>query len=176
MKHLFISALSALFLIVFNSTSYSQFDPLEKIKDKLEEKAEEKTDEAIDEGLNEFEEGMTDEDEENSEEQIEEQNEEQNDQQTTEGETNTDKTVEQKQDDLKTFSKFDFVPGENVVFFEDFTQDAVGDFPAKWNTNASGEVITLNNYPGNWFAPGGNGTFIPDLLINCQKILQWNLI
>jgi outer membrane protein OmpA-like peptidoglycan-associated protein len=164
MKHVFISALSALFLIVFNSTLYSQFDPLEKIKDKVEEKAEEKTDEAIDEGLNEFEKGMTEEDAENSEEQIEEQNEEQNDQQTIEGETNTNNTVKQKQDDLKSFSKFDFVPGENVVFFEDFSQDAIGDFPAKWNTNASGEVITLNNYPGNWFAPGGNGTFVPDFL------------
>ncbi|MFZ1518247.1 MAG: OmpA family protein [Ignavibacteriaceae bacterium] len=164
MKYPFIFVLAALFLIIFNSTSYSQLDPLQKIKDKLEEKTKEKTDEAIDEGINEFEEGMTNEDEEYSEEQIKEQNEERNDQQTTNDETNTNKTVKQKQDDLKSFSKFDFVPGEKVVFFEDFSQDAIGDFPAKWNTNASGEVKTLNHYPGNWFAPGGNGTFVPDFL------------
>jgi Sec-independent protein translocase protein TatA len=32
---------------------------------------------------------------------------------------------------FQTFSKFDFVPGEKVVALDDFTQDAVGDFPAK---------------------------------------------
>lgn len=40
-------------------------------------------------------------------------------------------------------SKFDFVPGEKIVAAEDFAQDAKGDFPAKWNTNASGEIVTL---------------------------------
>lgn len=48
------------------------------------------------------------------------------------------------------YSKFDFVPGEKVIFFEDFSQDAVGDFPALWNTNGSAEVVTTNLYPGNW--------------------------
>ncbi len=178
MKHIFISALAVLFLIIFNSTLYSQFDPLEKIKDKVEEKAEEKTDEAIDEGLNEFEKGITDDDAENSEEQIEEQNDEQNDQQIVENETKNEEIINKKQDGLKSYSKFDFVPGENVVFFEDFSQDAIGDFPTKWNTNASGEVVTLNNYPGNWFAPGGNGTFVPDLLDKLPEnfTLEFDLI
>lgn len=40
-------------------------------------------------------------------------------------------------------STFDFIPGEKIVATEDFAQDAKGDFPAKWNTNASGEVVTL---------------------------------
>jgi OOP family OmpA-OmpF porin len=51
---------------------------------------------------------------------------------------------------LQTYSKFDFVPGEKVIFYEDFSQDAVGDFPALWNTNGSAEVVTTNLYPGNW--------------------------
>ena len=51
---------------------------------------------------------------------------------------------------LQSYSKFDFVPGEKVVFYEDFTQDAIGDFPALWNTNGSGEVVTTNIYSGNW--------------------------
>jgi len=37
-----------------------------------------------------------------------------------------------------------------VIFFEDFSQDAVGDFPALWNTNGSAEVVTTNLFPGNW--------------------------
>jgi outer membrane protein OmpA-like peptidoglycan-associated protein len=51
---------------------------------------------------------------------------------------------------LETYSKFDFVPGEKVVFYEDFSQDAIGDFPANWNTNGSAEIVTSNLYPGNW--------------------------
>src|SRR5262245_58283088 len=51
---------------------------------------------------------------------------------------------------FQAFSKFDFVPGEKVVAFEDFTQDAIGDFPAKWNTNGSAEIVTLAGKPGRW--------------------------
>lgn len=51
---------------------------------------------------------------------------------------------------LQSYSKFDFIPGEKVIFFDDFSQDAVGDFPALWNTNGSGEVVTTNLYDGHW--------------------------
>lgn len=51
---------------------------------------------------------------------------------------------------LQTYSKYDFIPGEKIVFFDDFSQDAVGDFPALWNTNGSGEVVTTNLFPGRW--------------------------
>ncbi len=47
-------------------------------------------------------------------------------------------------------SKFDFVPGEQVVYFEEFTDDAIGDFPAKWNTNGSGEVVSIDGLEGKW--------------------------
>lgn len=51
---------------------------------------------------------------------------------------------------LQTYSKYDFIPGEKIVFYDDFSQDNVGDFPALWNTNGSGEVVTTNLYPGHW--------------------------
>lgn len=54
------------------------------------------------------------------------------------------------QTDFKSYSKFDFVAGEQVIYFEDFSQDAVGDFPDKWNTNASGEIVTLGSIQGKW--------------------------
>ena len=56
----------------------------------------------------------------------------------------------QEQTQLQAYSKYDFIPGEKVIFFEDFSQDAVGDFPALWNTNGSAEVVTTNLFPGNW--------------------------
>jgi OmpA-OmpF porin, OOP family len=51
---------------------------------------------------------------------------------------------------LQSYSKFDFVPGEKLLFFDDFNQEAVGDFPAAWNTNGTAEVVTTNLYPGKW--------------------------
>jgi len=64
----------------------------------------------------------------------------------------TETTVQQapQQEQLQSFSKYDFVPGERVIFYEDFTQDAIGDFPALWNTNGSAEIVTTNLFPGNW--------------------------
>lgn len=66
---------------------------------------------------------------------------------------------------LEVYSKFDFVPGDKVLFFEDFSKDFIGDFPSKWNTNGSGEVVTIGNSPDKWleFIPGYNIYYIPDV-------------
>jgi hypothetical protein len=58
------------------------------------------------------------------------------------------KAQEQK---LQSFTQYDFVPGDEILFYDDFSQDAIGDFPALWTTNGSGEVKTLNIAPGKWF-------------------------
>ncbi|MEM5566024.1 OmpA family protein [Psychroserpens sp. AS72] len=62
-------------------------------------------------------------------------------------------------------NKFDFVPGNKVLFFDDFNNDFVGDFPARWNTNGTGEVVTFNDDPEKWFElkPGGSSKYIPDI-------------
>jgi OmpA-OmpF porin, OOP family len=60
-------------------------------------------------------------------------------------------TKSQDQQSLQAYSNYDFVPGDKVLLFEDFSQDAVGDFPALWTTDVAGEVNTLNVAPGNWF-------------------------
>lgn len=65
---------------------------------------------------------------------------------------------------LKSYSKFDFIPGEKVIGMEDFMQDAVGDFPARWNTNASGEVVTLDGQEGHWLMLPAKGIYFPDFI------------
>jgi OmpA-OmpF porin, OOP family len=65
---------------------------------------------------------------------------------------------------IKTYSKYDFVPGEKIVVFEDFMQDAVGDFPDKWNTNSAGEVVTIEGKPGHWFKITQKGIFLPEFI------------
>jgi OmpA-OmpF porin, OOP family len=79
--------------------------------------------------------------------------------QATGNQNNTDDQAEGNSDQkagsqtgtsLQSYSKYDFIPGEKVIFYDDFSQDAVGDFPALWNTNGSAEIVTTNLYPGNW--------------------------
>ena len=63
---------------------------------------------------------------------------------------------------LQSYSKFDFIPGAKVIFFDDFSQDNVGDFPALWFSNGSGEVVTLNNFPGKWLNITAPGCYFPE--------------
>lgn len=70
------------------------------------------------------------------------------------GQTGRDGTVENGSNDperLEIYSKFDFVPGDKLLFFDDFSDDFIGDFPSKWNTNGTGEIITVNDNPQKWF-------------------------
>jgi outer membrane protein OmpA-like peptidoglycan-associated protein len=65
-------------------------------------------------------------------------------------ETQKSKSATDSKPSLAAYSKYDFIPGEKVVYYEDFSQDAIGDFPALWNTNGSAEVVTTNLFPGQW--------------------------
>jgi outer membrane protein OmpA-like peptidoglycan-associated protein len=62
---------------------------------------------------------------------------------------------------LSATSKYDFIPGESLMFFDDFTQDNIGDFPGLWNTDGSGEIVTTNLFPGRWMKLGADASFVP---------------
>lgn len=59
-------------------------------------------------------------------------------------------------------SRFDFVPGSQVLYSTNFSNEAIGDFPVDFNTNASGEVVRVSGKEGKWFSLNKNGAFIPD--------------
>lgn len=65
---------------------------------------------------------------------------------------------------FQAYSKFDFVPGEKIVAVDDFTQDAVGDFPARWNTDGSGEIVTVGGMTGRWLKITQPGFFVPEFI------------
>ena len=76
-------------------------------------------------------------------------------------------------------SKYDFIPGENVIFYDDFSQDAVGDFPALWTTNAPGEINTLSIAPGNWFnlnSTDGNYFYLNDITFPKNFIIEFDIV
>lgn len=62
---------------------------------------------------------------------------------------------------IKAYTKYDFVPGEKIVVYDDLSQDAVGDFPDKWNTNASAEIVTIESLTGKWLKLSKQGVFVP---------------
>lgn len=84
------------------------------------------------------------------------------------GDVRQDETVDaagvKASKEFVAYGKFDFIPGERIIAVEDFSQDAIGDFPANWNTNASGEVKTIEGIDGRWLALTTKGAIIPDFI------------
>jgi outer membrane protein OmpA-like peptidoglycan-associated protein len=161
-------------LIVFViNISTAQID-VDKIKEKAGKKVEKQVDKQVDKVLD------------NTEKKIEDKvSKKDNDQNSENAENNADDnetTVQNVPDgnpQLVSYTKYDFVPGDQLLFFEDFTQDAVGDFPAMWTTTGSGEVRTLNNYPGNWLYMSSEQNvycLMKDLLLPENFIFEFDLI
>src|SRR4030095_6459875 len=78
--------------------------------------------------------------------------------------TTTNEKGQAEPGSIKVYSKYDFVPGEKIIVFEDFMQDAIGDFPDKWNTNSSAETVTIEGKPGHWLRINKQGVFMPEFI------------
>lgn len=74
-----------------------------------------------------------------------------------------------KPESLKTYSKYDFVPGEKIIAYADFSNTDIGDFPSNWNTNATAEVVTLNTKEGKWFKVNKEGIWHPEFITNLPE-------
>ncbi len=53
----------------------------------------------------------------------------------------------------------DFTPGAVPIFEDNFSRDNKGDFPAKWDTNGSGEIVVIEGKK--WFRLGGKSLYVP---------------
>jgi len=151
-------------IIIMPVSSFGQFklDLKKKVINQTNSHANQAADKAIDKGLDSVEKGAQDAvsgDENKDENQNAEQAKNENAAPEADAKEGQDKNAgadaagkapAQEQASLQTYSKYDFIPGEKIIFYEDFSQDAVGDFPAAWNTNGSAEVVTTNLFPGNW--------------------------
>lgn len=89
-------------------------------------------------------------------------------------------TEPQKGTTLAAFSRYDFVPGEKIIYTEDFSQDAIGELPLNWNTGGKAEVVTLNTFGGKWlklyqnavYLTANKDTFTKNFTIEFDLILQ----
>lgn len=85
----------------------------------------------------------------------------------------------QDQQSMQSFSTYDFVPGDKVLLFDDFSQDAVGDFPALWTANAAGEINTLNIAPGKWLnlnSTDGNYFLLKSIDFPKNFIIEFDIV
>jgi OmpA-OmpF porin, OOP family len=157
----FVKLLLLIAIVIFPINSYGQFkvDLKKKVINQTNSRANQAADKAVSKGLDAVEEGAKDavsgeeKDDAKSQEQAgdaasDTKSPESSAKTTESSATQNGKT--QEQTSLQAYSKYDFVPGEKIIFFEDFSQDAIGDFPAAWNTNGSAEVVTTNLFTGNW--------------------------
>lgn len=141
-------AICTLIILGITTATYAQFNIKDKVKEKTTSRTETRIDEGIDKGIDKLEEGVGKlfKKNKNKQEEITEEPAETKGNATEDENTTTAKAAPS----LKGFSKYDFVPGDKVLYFEDFSQDAIGDFPALWTTNGGGEVKNVNIDPGNW--------------------------
>ncbi|MBB6328243.1 outer membrane protein OmpA-like peptidoglycan-associated protein [Algoriphagus iocasae] len=124
-------------LLVLGEWALCQSLP-EKTKEKTEQKViqrtDQKIDQSIDKGLNKMEEAINGMFKKKSKKSKEEPGEEDGLDDSGSAKSPSSKSPAQASD---------FVPGVEVLFSDDFSQDALGDFPAQWNTNGSGQVVEV---------------------------------
>ncbi|RZS93435.1 OmpA family protein [Aquimarina brevivitae] len=71
----------------------------------------------------------------------------------------SDDNTSQNSTDVKVERASDFEPGAVTIFEDDFSRDNQGDFPAKWDTNGSGEIVVIEGKK--WFRIGGKSLYVP---------------
>ena len=143
-----------LVMIALLCSSQAEAQLFKKIKNKVERKIEQKVDQQVDKEIDDVFDGDKKKKKKRKKKKKDASNSETED--TTENEIETTPEV-----GFKAYSKYDFIPGEKLVAYEDFSSDVVGDLPQKWNTNLSSEVVTINTTPGNWMRIGkGVGVYV----------------
>ena len=124
----------------------------EKAKEKVEQKVEQKTEEVMEKGFESVEKGVKGEEE---REQAEEVSQEAELEKPVAKKSSNQTNAPQQKKSLESFTQYDFVPGDKILYFEDFSQDAIGDFPALWTSNGSGEVKSVSVASGKWLHLNG---------------------
>ena len=154
-----------LFICLFaiaNSAEAQIINVKKTVKQKSENRANNKAGEGVDKGLNKIEEGIGNifKKKKNKESDSEEAENETSNKSTSKNTNNNSSNSST----LKSYSKFDFVPGEKILYYDDFERGEIGDFPTGWNTNSSAEIVTFNDIPGKWLSITKDGFFQPEMV------------
>ncbi len=166
-----------LLIICYSFHMAAQIDIGGKVKNKVNQRIERKTDEAIDKTLDETEREAKEAAKGSSKEKKEGEKPSEKNESKDESSNKENGNTSAKAS-LKTYSKFDFVPGEKVIVEDNFSQVEIGDFPADWNTNSGGEMVTAEGQSGKWLMINKEGVFIPDYVTDLPEnfTMQFDVI
>lgn len=62
---------------------------------------------------------------------------------------------------MDAYSKFEFIPGEDLQYFEDFSAIQLGNFPRNWNSTGNAQVVQKEG--ANWLKIDQNTVLLPDV-------------
>lgn len=164
-----------LFFVFSTILSQAQTETLrEKLKRKLEEFKERKTEKTIDNALNKSEQTVDEQVNKaisKKEKKVKNEQAIQSDSQNQENNNQTITNSSNKNTSSKKVvnSKFDFISGEKVIAFDDFSTTNVGDFPLGWDTNSTAEIVTIDDKPEKWFFMSKDGFFTPEYVKNMPE-------
>ena len=189
MKTPILLIISLLMFTLLGNSTFAQIDVKGKVEDKTTSRVDQRLDEGIDKTLDGIENGVKSvfkkKDKKNKD---KSENDEMDDNSEmigseTESEESIDsKPIKEKTDDkpkLESFTEYDFIPGDQILFFDDFSQDAIGDFPMLWTSNSTGEVKTINVAEGKWFHMNGEDAtycFPKDIVFPDNYIIEFDII
>ncbi len=132
-----VSVIAVLFL--YSSVGYAGFDLMKKVQDKVERKIDREIDESIDRGLDEAEQAVKGEGKEEAA-------------KSPASSAKPPKTKEKavsasssgaSQQNLKAWSKYDFVPGDEIIFHDDLVDEENGEFPSRWDLHRGNVEIAV---------------------------------
>ena len=148
----FMAVLIAVGLIGFAQPASGQLGSLKKkVKNKVEKKADDKVDQKLDEAVD-----KAAGDGEKSEEGKEE------------------KSADAKQpapvakggtataEDMNLYTKYDFIPGDKVIFYDDLANEEMGEFPSRWNLD-NGVFEIVKQHGQNWIMCTDKGAIMPKI-------------
>lgn len=130
---IFPCAIAALFLVTpINSAG---FDLLKKMQDTIEKSVDESIDESLDKGSNNDGKAAKGKGEKGSDANTK------SSQKNEEGEGGSSSDTSKQ--DLKAWSKYDFVPGDEIIFNDDLLDEENGEFPSRWDLHRGNVEIAV---------------------------------
>lgn len=163
-----------------NAESQIKVDLKKKVENAVNRRANQRTDQAINKGLDAVENAVKEDIKNAGKDQPADAQQNQNAQSGGQAEAGSgNQGSGQQTTSLQAYSRYDFVPGDKIILYEDFSQDAVGDFPALWTTDAAGEINSLNIATGNWLnLNSGEGTywFMKDIEFPQNFIIEMDIV
>lgn len=142
-----------LLAIPFIGFSQSVFD---KLKQKVKDRIDQRTDEGMDKAIDKTEEKIKDEKKKPKEDK-------------KEAKASVTASTGNLAETFKSYSRYDYIPGDEIVYAEDFLQDVVGEFPLKWVTNSRGETVTIQGMEGKWLRMFQNSMFLSPYFKNLPE-------